>query len=224
MKGSRSDSFIRQPLVLMETPIPTSLNQHKLDRIATVLRWVGLASFCLQFVLTAAAALTLAFAITGRSFSQQLTPTTVPGVPGGVPTGGVTPGLGIGIFWGVFGVVVLLANLYIAFRLTRFARRLRNLNASVHPKKAEVLQVLKVGVIAGFIGMLVTILGGGATLGLLLSKAIAQPQGVAIYDPARIIRSLDILVALANMNGIAGSFVAAVSTLGLFQWIENQHR
>ncbi|MBW4419476.1 MAG: DUF3611 family protein [Myxacorys californica WJT36-NPBG1] len=208
----------------MQTQTPTSLNQHKLDRIATVLRWAGLASFCLQFILTAAAALTLVFAITGRSFSQQVSQTTVPGVPGGVPTEGVTPGLGIGIFWAACGVVVLLANLYFAFRLTRFARRLRNPNANVHPKKAEVLQVLRVGVITGLIGMLVTILGGGATLGLLLSKAIAQPQGVAIYDPARIIRSLDVLVAIANMNGIAGNFVATTSTLGLFQWIENQHR
>jgi hypothetical protein len=207
-----------------QTPIPTSLNQHKLDRIATILRWGGLVSFCLQFILAAAAALTLAFAMTGRSFSQQVTQTTVPGVVGGVSTQGVTPGLGIGIFWAVFGVIALLVNLYVAFRLMRFARRLRNVNAAVHPKKADVMQVLKVGVIAGLIGMLFTILGGGATLGLLLSKAIAQPQGVAIYDPVRIIRSLDILVALANMNGIAGNFVATVSTLGLFQWLENQHR
>lgn len=38
---------------------------------------------------------------------------------------------------------------------------------------------------------------------MLLSKSIAQPQGVAIYDPTRIIRALDIFVAIANMSGIA---------------------
>lgn len=76
--------------------------------------------------------------------------------------------------------------------------------------------------IVGLIGMLLSILGGGATLGVLLSKSVAQPQGVAIYDPTRIIRSLDIFVALANMNAIAAHFVGTVTSLSLLNWLHRQ--
>lgn len=195
-----------------------------LERIATVLRLGGWISFWVELILAALAATTVIFAATGRNFNQQLPalPGSVPGVA--VPTPAATPGLGIGIFWAACGLVALVFNIYIAFRITRLARRLRNPNPNVHPKKSEVLQVLQIGVIAGLVGMLLTILGGGATLGILLAKSISQPQAIAIYTPARIIRSLDIFVALANMNGIAANFIATVSSLGLYKWIEHQHR
>jgi hypothetical protein len=64
--------------------------------------------------------------------------------------------------------------------------------------------------------MLLTILGSGATIGVLLAKSVAQPQGVAIYDPNRIIRSLNIFVAAANTTGITAHFVGAVTALGVF--------
>jgi hypothetical protein len=70
--------------------------------------------------------------------------------------------------------------------------------------------------------MLLTILGGGAALGVLLAKSIAQPQGMAIYDPTRIIRSLDVFVAMANMIGITGHFVGTIGSLGLFNWLHRQ--
>ncbi|WP_414858394.1 DUF3611 family protein [Phormidesmis priestleyi] len=33
-------------------------------------------------------------------------------------------------------------------------------------------------------------------------------------------RSVDVLVAMANMNGIAGHFVATVAALGLTSWLD----
>ncbi|NMG07599.1 DUF3611 family protein [Brasilonema sp. UFV-L1] len=190
----------------------------KIERIANILRLVGWVSFWLELGLGAAASLMLIFAISGRNFSQALTPPT-PGVGVSSYTQGTTPGLSFSIFWAVCGILALLFSLYLAFRLTRFARRLRNPNPDIHPKKAQVIQLLQIGVIAGLVGMLLFILGGGAGLGVLLSKSIAQPQGVAIYDPSRIIRSLDIFVAMANMTGIAAHFITTVSSLGLYNWL-----
>jgi Protein of unknown function (DUF3611) len=111
-------------------------------------------------------------------------------------------------------------SVYLAFRQTRYAKRLRHPNSALYPSKTEVLKFLKLGVIVGLVGLALTILGGGATLSVLLAKSIAQPQGVAIYDPSRIIRSLDILVAMANMNGIAAHFVGLITSLGLFKWLQ----
>lgn len=204
----------------MQTHVETTTNDDKLKRIANVLRWTGWASFWIQVILLAAAGIMLMLAISGRSFNRAVAPT--PGVPVVNYNEGTTPGIGIGIFWAICGVLVLLFALFVAFRQTRLARRLFNPNVLIHPQKSEVLQLLHWGVIAGLVGMFLTILGGGATLGVLLSKSIAQPQGVAIYDPTRIIRSLDIFVAAANMNGITANFVGTVTSLGLINWLNRQ--
>ncbi|MEC4814241.1 MAG: DUF3611 family protein [Scytonema sp. PMC 1069.18] len=193
----------------------------KIERVANVLRFVGWISFWLQLALGAAAGLMVILALTGRNFTQALTPPT-PGV--GVQTAdlGATPGIGISIFWAVCGNLVLLFNLYLSFRLTRFARRLRTINPELHPKKATVMKLLRIGAIASLVGLLLFIFGGGAGLGVLLAKSISQPQGVAIYDPTRIIRALDIFVAMANMTGIAAQFTGTVSFLGLFNWLHHE--
>ena len=194
--------------------------ESKLEKVGNVLRltgWIGLSA---QIVFGAISLLLVVFAIAGRNFSQAaaLPSAITPGVA--VPVNqGVTPGIGIGIFWAVCGILALLAGIYIAFRQTRLARRLRHADTLKHPTKSEVMTVLRLGAIAGLVGMLLTILGGGATLGVLFSKAIAQPQGVAIYDPTRVIRSIDIMVAMANMSGIAAHFVGTVASLSVFEWL-----
>ncbi|ARV58778.1 hypothetical protein BZZ01_09115 [Nostocales cyanobacterium HT-58-2] len=205
----------------MQTQAEERILNPKLERVANVLRLVGWVSFWLQLGLGAAASLMLIFAISGRNFSQALTPPT-PGVGVNTYTQGAIPGISISIFWAVSGILALLFSLYLAFRLTRFAKRLGNPNPDLHPKKALVIQLLRLSVIASLVGMLLFILGGGAGLGVLLSKSIAQPQGVAIYDPNRIIRSLDIFVAMANMSGIAAHFIGTVASLGLFNWLHPQ--
>jgi len=194
--------------------------ESKLEKVGNVLRltgWIGLSA---QIVFGAISLLLVVFAIAGRNFSQAtaLPSGITPGIA--VPVNqGVTPGIGIGIFWAVCGLLALLAGIYLAFRQTRLARRLRHADTLKHPTKAEVMTVLRWGAIAGLVGMLLTILGGGATLGVLLSKSIAQPQGMAIYDPTRMIRSIDIMVAMANMSGIAAHFVGTVASLSVFEWL-----
>lgn len=205
----------------MQTSTESSTLDSKRERVATVLYLAGWFGFWIPLGLAAASGLLLVFAISGRNFNQAVAP--IPGVAVGNFSPALTPGIGIGIFWAICGILVLLFNVYLAFRHTRFGKRLRNPNSSLHPKKADVLQILRLGVITGLVGMLLNILGGGATLGVLLAKSIALPQGViANYDPNRFIRSLDIFVALANMNGIAANFIPTVASLGLFNWLHRQ--
>jgi hypothetical protein len=186
----------------MQTESESASLATKLQGIAVAFRLVGWLGFWIQLGLAAASGLALAFVVSGRNFSKE-----------------TTPGIGIGIFWAVCGILVLLFHVYLDFRYTRIARRLRQPNPDLHPKKADVIQILRLGVIVSLVGMLLTILGGGASLGVLLAKSIAQPQGVAIYDPVRIVRALDIFVAMANVNGIAGHFVGTVASLGLLNWL-----
>ena len=206
----------------MQTESDTQSHSSKLEkreRVANILRLVSWLSLWIQLGFGVGAVLTLAFAVTGRIFNQAVTVT--PGV--GVDNLGTTPGLGIGNFWAICGIITLLVTVYLAFRQTRFARRLRNPDSALHPKKAEVLQVLRLGVILGLVGMLFSILGGGATLGVLLAKSISQPQALTtVVNPARFIRTIDIFVALANMNGITAHFVGTVACLGLYNWLHKE--
>ncbi|MBD3885330.1 DUF3611 family protein [Phormidium tenue FACHB-886] len=203
----------------MQTDIKIKSSGDHLEQIATVLRLAGWSSFVIQIGLAAASSVLLLLAVSGRTFNQAIV--AAPGVPGTqiTTTQATTPGLGIGIFWAVCGFLVLLFGIYLAFRLIRFSKRLRNPNPVIHPRRAKVMEVLRLTVITGLVGMLLTILGTGATIGVLLAKSIAQPQGVAIYNPNRIIRSLDVFVAAANTTGVTAHFVGAVASLGVFNWL-----
>jgi hypothetical protein len=203
----------------METNSETISPNTKLEQIATILGIAGWSSFVLQTGLAAASSVLLLLAISGRTFNQAIVPPPGVAPPSATATQATTPGLGIGIFWAVCGVVALLFGCYLAFRLLRFAKRLRNPEPTIHPKRAKVMQILRLAVITGLVGMLLTILGTGATIGVLLAKSIAQPQGVAIYDPSRIIRSLDVFVVAANTTGVTAHFIGLIASLGVFNWL-----
>ena len=194
--------------------------ESKLEKIGNVWRltgWIGLSA---QIGFGAIALLMVVFALAGRNFSQAtaLSPNVTPGI--GVNLNrGVTPGIGIGILWAVCGILALLAGIYFVFRQTRFAKRLRHADTMKHPAKSEVMKILRLSAIVALVEMLLTILGGGATLGVLFSKTVAQPQGVAIYDPTRVIRSINIMVAMANMSALLPTLMGAVASLSVFEWL-----
>jgi Protein of unknown function (DUF3611) len=188
------------------------------EQVVTILRIAGWVSFVMQISLAAVASVLLLLAIAGRSLNRSIA------LPAGVPISGVgtqttTPGLGVGIFWAVCGVLVLLFGSYLAFRMVRFAKRLGNPNRAIRPQRTKVMQVLKLSVITGLVGILLMILGTGATIGVLLAKSISLPQGVALYDPSRSIRSLDVFVAAANTTGITAHFIGVVAALSVFNWL-----
>ncbi|MBD2091703.1 DUF3611 family protein [Microcoleus sp. FACHB-1515] len=195
----------------MQAPVQTEKTHFNLDRVSSVLRSVGWLGIVIQLAFAAAAGLMVLFALTGRTFSQAIAPDTV-------STG--TPGLGISTLFASLGVIALLIGAFLAFRQTRFAKRLSNPNTAAHPPRSEVVAVLRSGIILGLIGMLLTIVGGSIALSVLLAKSISLPQvGVAVYDPTRIIRPIDVFVALANMVGIAGHFINTSASLSLFNWL-----
>ncbi|MBE9036217.1 DUF3611 family protein [aff. Roholtiella sp. LEGE 12411] len=173
--------------------------------IGNTVRFTGWLTFWVQLGLAAVSALALLFAYTGRGFTQQ-----------------PNAGLGVGIFWAVCGVVVLLFSMYWDFRYTRIGKSLENPNPALHPSKADTVGVIRLGVFLGLVGILLTILGAGATVAVLVAKSISQPPGVAITDPYKIIRALDVFVVLANINGIAAHFVGTVTSLWLLERV-HQH-
>jgi hypothetical protein len=174
--------------------------QHKLHQIANTIRLTGWITLWIQLALALVSGLTLLFAATGREVTTQ-----------------PNPGLGIGTFWAVFGILILLFSVFWDFRYTRIGRRLDNRNPSLHPSKADTTRAIRLGIMVGLVGMLITILGAGTSVSGLLAKAVSQPPGVAITDPNKIIRALDVFIVVANINGIAAHFVGTVASIWLLE-------
>lgn len=172
----------------------------KIKDIAKTIRLTGWITLWVQLVLLVVCSLSLLFASTGRDFSQQ-----------------PNPGLKLGIFWGVCAILLILFSVYWNYRYTRFAKRLANPNPSLHPSKTETIKAIKIGIIASLVGILISLLGSGATLSVLVAKAVSQPPGAAITDPFRIIRAMDVLVEVANFNGIIAHFIGTVTSLWLLE-------
>jgi hypothetical protein len=90
----------------------------------------------------------------------------------------------------------------------------------VHPRKEEIIQILQIGLIVSLVGVLLAFLASELSIVVVLAKALAEPQGIAVYNRQNVIRSLDIFVVLANINMIGAHFVGGVTSLGLLEWVD----
>ena len=64
--------------------------------------------------------------------------------------------------------------------------------------------------------------GAGSSLGVLIAKTVSQPPGMAITNPNRIVRALDVFVVVANFNLITAHFVGAASSIWLLEKLRMQ--
>ncbi|WP_066380573.1 MULTISPECIES: DUF3611 family protein [unclassified Anabaena] len=176
-------------------------SSSNLRTIAETFRLTGWISFWIQLVLgVVSGIIVLLFAI----FSQRT----------GSPSN--NPGTGFGVFLAVCGLLILGGGIYLGFRYTRIGNQLMSSNPSNRPRKAETLQVLRLGLWVNLIGTLVTLLGAQAIVGTLVARSIS-PQAVTtqLFDPNRIISGLDMLVVQANINTVSAHFAGLVSSLWL---------
>lgn len=175
-------------------------------RISGSFRWLGWISFWIQAVLGVIASLVLLFAVA-----------TVNARSGG----DTNPGAGAGLFFSACGLVGVYLGAYWSFRYTRMSRRLRNREEAKRPKPKDALRALKFGLYISLGGMLLTLLGAQATVGSLLAKALAQPQGAALFGGAnnvsQFVQPLDIFIVQANTNILLAHFGGLACTL----WVLN---
>ena len=189
---------------------PESKSTSTIQEIAQTFRLTGWASFWAQLVLGVVAAVILGFA----SLS--------PGVAAGQQR---NVGTGLGIFFAVIAVIVLGASIFWAFRYTRISIQLQSSNPNNRPRKADTVQLLRLGLSINLVGLLVGLIGAQAIVGALVAKSLTLPQaGVGVYqvDPSRIIRPLDIFVVQANTNTVAAHFAGLLGSLWLLNRVNRQ--
>jgi hypothetical protein len=177
-------------------------------RISGSFRLVGWISFWVQVVLAVISSLVLMFALANLSARSG--------------TGGGNPGTGVGLLFAALGLVAVYLSAFWAFRYAQIGRRLRSRDTAKRPSPKDALQALRLGIVISMAGMLVTLFGGQALIGSLLAKALAQPQGGAVFVPGNIsqyVEAFDIFVVQANTNTLLAHFVSLSATLWLLRTV-----
>ncbi|NEO27779.1 MAG: DUF3611 family protein [Kamptonema sp. SIO4C4] len=183
----------------LSTPIP-----QKVQQVSADLRWAGRIGFWVQLVLGVISTVTVLFA--SSSFLDN--------------NNRATQGIEFGVFCAIGGLIALGVGIAFSFRYLRIAKLLQNPNPAKRPNKVDTIRVIRVGLIVNLVGMLLTIIGAEANVGLVLSKSLANPPGaIANLNPNKLVNSIDLLVIQANTNTIAAHFAGIVASLLLLNRI-----
>lgn len=178
-----------------------------LTKVAHAFRFYGWVGFWVQLMMAFLAAIALLLSISGRAFSSD-----------------ATSGISFAIFWAVCGIVLLVIGILFNVRYIRIARGLMHEpGAMLHPRKSKTVHLLRLGVLVGFTGILLALLGSGMSVGVLVAKTVSQPPGVAILDPNKIVRAMDVLVVLANITLIAAHLAGTVIAFWLLDRVHHYH-
>lgn len=188
----------------MSNQLESYLHSPSKQQFASTFRVVSRFSFWIQLALGAVSGIVLLLAMFSRNVTTQTD----------------NPVIGFGIFLAIGGILLLCFRIYWSFRYRRLAKRLQAPNTEIQPKKDDIIKVLQTGLFVSLAGILLAFLASEVTVVAVLSKSLALPQGVAVYRPENVIRSLDIFVVLANVNLIGAHLVGGATALGLLNWLE----
>lgn len=177
-------------------PLPLAV-----QRVSADLRLAGNIGFWFQLVLGVVSAVILLLA--GAGSQDQ-----------------ASQGIGFGLFSAACGLVALAIAIYFSFRYTGIAKQLRDPDPTKRPNKVDTLKVIKIGLVVNLTGMLLTIIGAEAIVGIVLDKSLKNPPGaLANLDPSKLVNSIDLLVIQANTNTIFAHFAGIISSLTLLNRI-----
>lgn len=115
-----------------------------------------------------------------------------------------------GLIFAFGGLITLMLGVYWAFRYTRLAQELSSFEEGIHPKKSAVIKLLEQGLTINTVGIILTLLGVEAVVGVLIAKSLTQVEGLAVYNASQLIEPLDMLVIQANINTIFAQFIGII--------------
>ncbi|NJO11445.1 MAG: DUF3611 family protein [Leptolyngbyaceae cyanobacterium SL_1_1] len=185
-------------------PLESALMPPEVEQASATLRLTGWLSFWLQLAIAVVSLTVLLLAIFGRNINDDSN----------------SAFLGIGIFLAGCGIAALAFSIFLAFRQVRYGRRLRRPEPALHPSKSDTLRLVEFFLLTNLAGLGLATIGSEVSVGVLLAKAISQPQGAAIYTPDKVIRVLDILVIAANTNLVAAHAIGS----GAAVWLSRRIR
>lgn len=123
--------------------------------------------------------------------------------------------VGLSIFLAIASFVVLLLGIWLAFRLTRCAKRLILPYMSPTPDPDSVYKRVVLTLTISMVGLGIGLFGTEISTLSLLAKTFAHPQGAALYAPESTLRVLDVIVILID-SGLA---ITHFCGLAIYAWL-----
>ena len=179
-----------------------SINLPDKNKFARTFRILSRVSYWIHLLLGAISGVTLILVVFSRSATNS--------------------GTGIGIFIAMFGLIALGFRVYWAWRYNRLAKKLQRVNPDVQPSRAEIIQVLRIGLLVSLVGLFLALVASEISLVSLVATAIARPQAVAVYEREQVIKTADLLLILAELNILGAHFFGSANSLGLLNWISKE--
>ncbi len=131
-------------------------------------------------------------------------------------------GGGVGVFIAIFSLIALGFRVYWDWRYNQLAKKLQRVETDAQPSRIEIIKILRIGLLASSIGLLLALIASEISLISLIAKAIARPQGVAVYEREQVVRVADLLSILAQFNILGAHFFGSANSLGLLSWISKE--
>ena len=172
------------------------------NKFARTFRTLSRISYWIHLILGVASAITLILVIFSRSETNSST--------------------GVGIFIALFSLIALCFRVFWAWRYRKLAKKLQRVDPQGQPSRGEIIEVLRIGLIASMVGLFLALVASEISLVSLVATAIARPQGVAVYEREQIIQIADLLLVLAEFNILGAHFFGAANSLGLLSWISKE--
>lgn len=184
----------------MENAAPTTVAMMIAEGLAHNFAFFGAAAFWLQLLFIVVSGLLLGFGFVGHSVS---------------PDGG---GLGEAIYWASAGQALLVVTVIFAHQYMKTAGRIsRNPERYLPHDRRMAFWFVGIGGFTSILGLLISFAGVGLSVALLIGKTVSQPPGIAITDPHKIIRALDVFILLVNFNLLFAHFIG----FGVAAWLSN---
>ncbi|ADE15181.1 cytochrome B561 [Nitrosococcus halophilus Nc 4] len=174
-------------------------------RLVKNLRRLGWTVFWIQFIFAIASALLLLFATSG----QVLSPNELSG----------------GLLWAFYAFVILCLSTIIFFYYTRLARKIYlEPDTYISAEKESSPWLLGLSSKVSLLGTLVSFIGMGVSISLLIAKTVSQPPGIAITDPSKIIRALDVFILVINFSLLTAHSIGTMVSIWVTILASNAHK
>ncbi len=139
-------------------------------------------------------------------------------------------GFSVGLWLAIACLIILLFSIYWCFRYTQLANRLEI--RDLRPAKSQVIQDLKLGLLANLGIMAIAVLIALSRVGELTFKMLILPQGATVITPSptgrlvaqgAIITASNMIAIQALINAIAAGLIGVIVALLLLYQV-GQHR
>lgn len=191
-----------KPPIPSPPPEPPQAIPAAAEQAAKQVGWGGWLTFWVQLIAGAVSAVLLGLAVISRGLDNGSDRTLW---------------VGLAILFAIASVITLFVSVYLAFRLTRLARRLVLPRPTPTPSPQTVNDQLTLALVVSTAGLGIGLVGTEFSALSLLAKVLSHPQGAALYSPESTLRVLDVLIILINSGLALAHFCGQVTNYWLLR-------